>query len=141
MRKFFLLGLSCLSGMMMYSQDQGIATIKQLNEDWIGAYPKKDTATLSRIFSEDFILVNAAGKKMTKSDVLRNAAKQEVAFSHVDSAEIKMLSPDVGVIVAYASFVIKSDGKESKGQTCYQDIYVKRKERWYAVCAHVTSLP
>jgi hypothetical protein len=77
---------------------------------------------------------------MTKKDIIGNLDKQETMSAKIDSVDVKLLTDNVGVVIAYTTFVLKSDGKEMTGQNCYQDIYVKRKGKWMAVTAHVTLL-
>ena len=57
-----------------------------------------------------------------------------------DSVDVRMASPDVAVLNAWANFTFKANGKQMTGKNCYQDIYVKTKGKWQAVSAHVTSL-
>jgi len=123
------------------AQNKDVELLKQLNNDWIGSYPKKDVATLKNILADDFVLINGKGMKMTKESILRNLPNQPIISSHVDSASVRMLNAETGIVTGYASFVFKDDsGKENSGRTCYQDIYVKRKDKWQAVSAHVTNL-
>ena len=120
------------------AQTQDIAAIKQLNADWIHNYVKKDSATWNRIYADDFVLVNPAGKKMTKRDIL-SSPFQPISAADVDFAEVQ-IHGDIGLIHAKCSFTIVADGKETKGSTDYLDVYEKRNGRWWAIAAHVTYL-
>ena len=124
----------------VFSQSKDIKILKKLNSDWINSYPTKDTATLNKIFANDFVLISHNGTKMTKNDIINNLSKQETVSVKIDSVEVKLLTDNVGVVTAYATFVLKSDGKEMTGKNCYQDIYMKRENKWVAVNAHVTLL-
>ena len=64
----------------------------------------------------------------------------QIISAHVDSARVRLLNAETGIVTGYASFVLKDGGKEVTGRTCYQDVYVKRNEKWQAVSAHVTNL-
>ena len=123
-----------------FSQSKDIEILKNLNKDWINSYPTKDSMTLNRIFADDFVLINHRGARMTKKDIISNLDKQETLSTNIDMVDVKLLADNVGVVTAYTTFVLKSDGKEMTGQNCYQDIYVKRKGKWMAVMAHVTLL-
>lgn len=122
------------------AQAKEMNELRKMNEDWIASYPKKDSATLNKIFADDFVLINPVGMKFTRNDIINNLAKQQVTLAHVDSADVRMLTHDVAIITAYASFKFIVDGKEQSSRTCYQDIYMMRNGRWQAVSAHVTSL-
>ena len=117
-----------------------MVVLEKLNHDWIASYPHKDAATLNTILADDFVLVNGKGVQMTKGDIIGNLPKMPIISAHVDSAHVRMLNAETGIVTGYASFVLKDGDKETKCRTCYQDIYVKRKEKWQAVSAHVTNL-
>jgi len=121
-------------------QTNDIEAIRKLNHDWIYSYPTRDTATMARIFGDDLILISPGGMKMNKQTILRNVMNQTTVSIKIDSADIKLLSPDIGIITAWLSFVTKDNGKNVPGRNSYQDVYIKRKGRWYAVVAHVTLL-
>ena len=122
------------------SQKRDIEALTKLNQDWLNSYPKKDTATLAKIFADDFILISPKGVKMTKRDIIANLDKQETVSVGIDSLDIRLLTKKAGIITVYTTFVLKTDGKEITGKNCYQDVYVKRKGKWLAVAAHVTLL-
>lgn len=122
------------------SQKKDIEALTKLNQDWLNSYPKKDTATLAKIFADDFILISPKGVKMTKRDIIANLDKQETVSVCIDSLDIRLLTKKTGIITVYTTFVLKIDGKEITGKNCYQDVYVKRKGKWLAVAAHVTLL-
>ncbi|HTD39293.1 MAG TPA: nuclear transport factor 2 family protein [Mucilaginibacter sp.] len=134
-----LAGILCYCNCFAQSKDEKM--IKKLNEDWIASYVTKDTATMSRIFANDLVLVNPAGKKFYKKDILKGvvAPGQEYLSSKVDSADVRLFG-NVGIINAKITVAMKSDGKTSIIKTCYMDVYEKRNGRWYAVAAHVTRL-
>jgi uncharacterized protein (TIGR02246 family) len=140
MRETMIWTILTLISQTGFSQSKDIEILKSLNTEWINSYPTKDSTTLNNIFADDFVLINHKGVKMTKKEIVDNLARQEIVAAKVDSVDVKLLADDVGVIIAYATFILKSDGKEMTGRNCYQDIYVKRKGKWMAVMAHVTLL-
>jgi hypothetical protein len=133
----FTLVLICTN---VIAQDKDVTELKKMNEEWIHSYPKKDTAMLNRIFADDFVLINPKGIRFIKKDVIDNIGKQQINFVNVDSAAVRILTKDVAIITAYTTFKLMDNGKELTGKNCYQDVYIKRKDRWQAVSAHVTLL-
>jgi hypothetical protein len=124
----------------VFSQNKDIEILKTLNREWPDSYPTKDAATLNRIFADDFVLISHTGTKMTKKNIIDNLNNQETVSVSIDSLDVKLLTENVGVVTAYTTFVVKSDGKDMTGKNCYQDIYMKRNGKWVAVNAHVTLL-
>jgi len=137
--------LSFLSVFLSFNasgQSPDIETIKKLNEDWLSSIPKRDSSMLSKILADDFIMIGPNGSRQTRNDNLLNlfSPTVEINSAHIDSVEVRLLTPDVGILSAWTTFEMKVDGKASTGKNCYQDIYMKRKNKWVAVSAHVTLL-
>jgi uncharacterized protein (TIGR02246 family) len=135
----FLLPIFLASSLGARAQSADIDAVKQLNADWIHNYVAKDPATFNRIFAEDFILINPAGKKYTKADMLANLGSQKITAGKVDTAEVQ-IHGNIGLIHARCSFTMMAEGKETNGQTDYLDVYEKRNGRWWAIAAHVNYL-
>ncbi|MCF2505674.1 nuclear transport factor 2 family protein [Dyadobacter sp. CY107] len=117
------------------------AVIKQMNTQWLQSYPKRDTAALSRILANDFIMISPTGKKLSKADILQNVLTpdQQIINVSIDSTDLQIVN-NVGLLTAYTSFVLKDKEKILKGKNCYSDVYIKRKGTWVAINAHVTLL-
>ncbi|HSZ85383.1 MAG TPA: nuclear transport factor 2 family protein [Puia sp.] len=123
-----------------FSQHKDVEEIKKLNYDWINCYVTKDIVTYRKIFADDFLLISPGGKKFSKEQTVNNLNNQQITSTHIDSVDVRLLTNDVGILTGYITFVTKDGGKNVTGRTCYQDIYIKRKGRWYAVSAHVTLI-
>jgi uncharacterized protein (TIGR02246 family) len=137
-----LLIFALLTASLAHAQSDDVAAIKALNEAWIHGYATKDTAALSHIWADDFVLVNPAGMRVYKQDLLHNMASPTAHFlsSRVDTVEVHVFG-NIGYIMARAAFVTTDDsGKETKGKTDYLDVYEKRKGHWVAIAAHVIYL-
>lgn len=124
------------------AQNKDADAIKKLNAEWIASYVTLDTATLSRIYADDIILINPSGKAMHKKELLNNVIKpghDEYVSTHVDTASVRLFG-NIAIINAEVTGVVKAEGKTVTGRVGYMDVYEKRKGRWYAIAAHVTSL-
>ena len=139
---FYLFLLLVFSFYTTHAQNADIEVIKKLNLDWLNAYPTKDSLTLSRVLADDFILITPQGTSENKKDNLLNLLSPKIEFISVviDSANVRLLTPEIGILTAWTSFTFKFAGKETKAKNCYQDVYMKRKNKWFAVQAHVSSL-
>ncbi|HVV55041.1 MAG TPA: nuclear transport factor 2 family protein [Mucilaginibacter sp.] len=124
-----------------FAQNKDTQILKKLNHDWISSYVTKDTATMSRIFADDLVLVSPNGKTFHKKDILTNVISpaQEYTSAKVDTVSVRLIG-NVGLVSAKASVVAKTNGKPSTIRTSYLDVYEKRKGRWYAVASQVALL-
>ena|ERR1700688_4187501 len=118
-----------------------IETVKKLNRDFLNSIVNRDTATLSNILADDFILINPGGMKRNKADNLAGvlASNQKISVD-IDSVEVRLLSGDIGLVTAWTDNKIEADNKETRFKICYQDVYMKRRNKWVAVAAHVSLL-
>ena len=123
-----------------FAQNKDITDLKKINEDWLHSYITRDPATMNKIFADDFILINPKGAKWRKADVINNLSKQETVSVNADSVDVRLLNDNTAIITAYCSMVLKVDGKDVHAKNCYQDVYLKRKNEWQVVAAHVTLL-
>jgi uncharacterized protein (TIGR02246 family) len=126
-----------------FGQSTDLATIKQLNQQWLNALVKNDSAALANILADDFILINPAGARRTKADNESNLRQpnQEVTSIQIDSEDVRLLSGDVGIITVWTTNNITMGTEKTVLKICYMDIYQKRNNKWKAVAAHVTLLP
>ena len=133
---------SFLAPLLSLGQTQEIEAIKKTNVQWLNCYVKRDTSTLGKILANDFVLIAQNGLPQTRQEVLSGmlSPNMETISIKVDSANVRLLSPDVALLNAWSTFVYKFNGNEMTGKTSYLDVYVKRKGRWMAVTAHVTGL-
>ena len=139
-RTIAALTIVLLIGGSVSAQSDDVSAIKALNTAWIHAYKTKDTAIVSRIWADDIVLINPAGKKMTKPEMLHNMVSgPDMQSAVVDSADVRLLG-NVGLIMAHVTFTLTLDGKVTTGHTGYLDVYEKRNGRWVCIAAHVTSL-
>jgi len=142
MKKISILVAAILYCGCCSAQSKDADEIKKLNAQWIASYVTLDTATLSRIYADDIILVNPSGKIMHKKEMLNNLVKpghDEYVSTKVDTASVRLFG-NSGIINAEVTGVVKADGKNSTIRVCYMDVYEKRKGKWYAIAAHVTLL-
>ena len=139
-RPIAALTIAILTSLVASAQSDDAAAIKALNIAWIHAYKTKDTAVVSRIWADDMILINPAGKKMTKPEMLHALATgPDFQSAEVDTADVRLFG-DIGLITAHLTFTFTVDGKVTTGHTGYLDVYQKRKGKWVCIAAHVTSL-
>jgi len=117
----------------VFAQERDVEVIKKLNNDWLNAYPKRDTSTLSKILSDDFILITSHGAKVDKKSLISaigNSAEDSIAFEN-KTVEVKIYG-DVACLTGYGiSTAYEKEGPDI-GNNCYQSIFVRRNNVWKA---------
>ncbi|HEX3386752.1 MAG TPA: nuclear transport factor 2 family protein [Mucilaginibacter sp.] len=142
MKKILILVAATFVCSFCFAQSKDADEIKKLNAEWIASYVTSDTATLSRIWADDIVLTNPAGKAVEKKDMLNNVVKpghDEYISTRVDTASVRLFG-NIGIINAEVTGVVKAGDKTATVRVGYMDVYEKRKGRWYAIAAHVTLL-
>ena len=143
MRRVTFFFICCLAASInSTAQNNDVQTLTKLNRQFLDALVNKDSVSLGKILASDFQLINPGGMKRSRSDNMAMAAApgQRVNSIVIDSISVRMLTNDVGLVSAWTTNSITSEGKEITLKISYQDVYQKRKNRWYAVSAHVTVL-
>ncbi len=124
-----------------FAQNSDIEILKKLNHDWISAYPTHDTATMSRIFADDLVLISPNGKAFHKKDILKNLMSPDPEYisTKVDTVSVRLFG-NIGLVNAKTTGVVKANNQTNTFQTCYLDVYEKRNGRWYAVASQVALI-
>lgn len=125
-----------------FGQKEELEAIKKVNKQWLDCFPNRDSATLRNILAGDFIMIDPNGSSQNKQNNLKMlmSPDMETLSVTIDSVNVRLLSPAIGVLYGWCHFTFKVNGNEMKGKTSYQDIYMKRKGKWVAVSAHVAHL-
>jgi uncharacterized protein (TIGR02246 family) len=141
--KRVLLFAIILTGFSLSSnaQNADAITIKKLNREWLDAIVQEDSASLKRILSDDFVLINPGGMRRTKADnIPTHNPGHQVTNIVIDSQDLRFLSDEVGIITVWTTNYITQGEEKMVLKICYMDIYQKRNNQWKAVAAHVTML-
>ena len=143
MKRIYLITLLLANcSLVSFAQNGDAAVIQQLNQDWLNALVKGDSASLGKILADDFILINPGGQRRTKADNLSNmhVPGQQITGITIDSENLRMLSDELGMITVWTTNYISSGTEKIILKICYMDIYQKRNNQWKAVAAHVSLL-
>jgi ketosteroid isomerase-like protein len=137
---FFVL-LSCVFS-VVFSQPKDLEIIKKINLDLINAYPKKDTASLSRIFADDIIFINTSGVRLKKNEILLRIMEpgRQYISATLDSPLDARIIGNTCIVVGKTTFVRKLEGVRSELKSSFMSVYEKRKGKWLIVASHFTLL-
>jgi uncharacterized protein (TIGR02246 family) len=117
--------------------------ILKLFEDGDRALIAADLAELSRIFADDYIQYDEAGKSFTKQDVLNNLDTGAIRYISMVSTgrRIRLLSEDVAIVHGSETDEVEQDGRRFPVRYVYMDVVVKRNGKWQIVASQLSKTP
>ena len=112
-----------------------LATLLELNEDYIRSVQTSDVRRFDEILADDFRCSNPDGSLIDRARFLEQTARP-VTISNLQAHEVDVrLMGDFAIIHARTSYTAP-DGRPGSGR--YTDVWARRDGRWLAVSAHVT---
>ena len=112
-----------------------VATLEQLNRDYITSVQTSDVRRFDEILAEDFLCSNPDGSLVDRKAFLAQTARP-VTISNLQAQDVVVrIIGDVAIIHARTTYTLP-DGRAGSGR--YTDGWARRNGRWLAVFAHVT---
>lgn len=116
--------------------------IIQLEKQMFAAIQKKDTAAISRILADDFVLrtpgAPPADKKAFLAAIQGIPAEIVAVWSEDLAANIY---GDTGVLTGTQLARVRDGGKEAVSAQAFTDIFIRRGGRWQLALAHSVEIP
>jgi uncharacterized protein (TIGR02246 family) len=115
--------------------------IRQLMSELANAQLKGDTATLDRIWADDFTFTNSSGEVQTKAQRLAEIKSGELKFDSLSRDEVQVrVYGDTAVVTSRGIVKGQRQGQDLSGQSRSTTVYVKRQGRWQVVAQQVTRI-
>lgn len=118
--------------------------LRELSRRWDEASMGRDTATLARILSDDFVYTNASGAVLSKQDYLMSFIKApDMTQQTFTSEDLSIrIYGDVAVVTGRSSWKGRARGKGQvvDAQFRFTDVWVKRNGSWQAVATQATAI-
>lgn len=112
-----------------------VATLEQLNRDYITSVQTSDVRRFDEILAQDFLCSNPDGLLVDRKAFLAQTARP-VTISSLQAHDVLVrIIGDVAIIHARTTYTL-ADGRAGSGR--YTDVWARRDGRWLAVSAHVT---
>jgi ketosteroid isomerase-like protein len=116
--------------------------LRQLEREWDGAIVRKDTATLDRILSDDFVYIDSVGGINPKADIIQGLKNSEAVIEPFETEDVVVrVYGNTAILTGRFTQKATYKGQTFTGQFRYTDVYVKRENRWQAVSAHASRIP
>ncbi len=127
-----LRGLRREAGMQNASD---LATLTELNRDYIRSVQASDVQRFDQILAKDFLCSLPDGSLIDRQRFLERTA-QPPGITDLEAHDVQVrLMGDFAIIHAWTTFT-NADGRRGSGR--YTDVWARRDGRWLAVSAHVT---
>jgi uncharacterized protein (TIGR02246 family) len=112
--------------------------ILALHEDGDRALMSADLAALARIFADDYVQYNEAGKPFTKQDVLKNFQTGAIRYPSIVSTgrQIRIFG-DTAVVHGSESDEVERNGERFAVRYIYLDVLRKRGGEWKLVASQL----
>ena len=112
-----------------------LATLEQLNRDYISSVQNSDVRRFDQILAEEFYCSNPDGSLVDRKGFLAQTAKP-VAIKNLKAEDVKIrILGDFAIIHAQTSYTTP-DGQQAHGR--YTDCWARQNGKWLAVSAHVS---
>lgn len=112
-----------------------LATLLELNQDYIRSVQTSDVARFEEILSDDFLCSLPDGSLIDRKRFLEQTVLP-VKISNLEAHDVNVrLMGDFAIIHARTTYTA-ADGRPGSGR--YTDVWARRNGRWLAVSAHVT---
>jgi ketosteroid isomerase-like protein len=112
-----------------------LATLLDLNRDYINSVQTSDVDRFDEILSEEFYCSNPDGSLVDRAGFLKQTAVPvKISGLAAHDVQVRILG-DVAIIHARTSYTMP-DGRAGAGR--YTDVWARQHGRWLAVSAHVT---
>ena len=114
-----------------------LATLLELNRDYIRSVQMSDVPRFREILADDFLCSLPDGSLLDRDRFLEQTAIP-VKISNLEAHDVDVrLMGDFAIIHARTTFTTP-DGRPGAGR--YTDVWARRDGKWLAVSAHVTRL-
>ncbi len=116
-------------------------TIRRLDSERSQAIVRGDTATLERIYADDYSAVGTSGAVRNKAqaiaDVKSGALKME--SQSFDNVNVRVYG-DAAIVTGVATQKGQDKGRDISGQSRFTRVYVKRNGQWQIVAGHASRV-
>lgn len=117
------------------SMSSDLATLLELNQDYIRSVQTSDVRRFEEILSDDFLCSLPDGSLIDRESFLEQTARP-VQISNLEAHDVNVrLMGDFAIVHARTTYTT-ADGRPGSGR--YTDVWARRDGRWLAVSAHVT---
>ncbi len=115
--------------------------LKKMEKDRAAAVVKGDVATLEKLTSDDYILINANGQLSDKPTTMNNIKTGNIKLTANDVSDLKVrVYGNTAVVTGKSDAKGSIGGRELKGPVMFTRVYVKKNGKWQSVAFQQTPI-
>jgi ketosteroid isomerase-like protein len=116
------------------------AVLNQM-EKWITALKRNDIRLLDEIIADDFKIVDADGRVLSKEQDLETVKSGDVKFESISTEDVKVfVYGDTAIVSGIAEHTFNYKGRASTIRERFFDVFQKRKGRWWVIASSPTAM-
>lgn len=116
-------------------------TLKALEEKWVAALTKSDTATLDSILSDSYVDTDEHGQRTDKQGVLSVLKSGDLKFESIKLSDMQVHRyGDAAVVTGAAVQAGNFKGQPLMPKIVFTDTFVRQNGKWRAVASHRSGM-
>jgi uncharacterized protein (TIGR02246 family) len=129
--------LACAASTAAADQNAGqtqAQAVEALERELVAAIAKTDLATYDRIVADDYVVVEASGREITKPEVVASYRSGARRYTNLDIFDVRArVFGDTAVVSARTKGLRREGDRDVPNNVRYIRVYSKRDGRWRAV--------
>jgi uncharacterized protein (TIGR02246 family) len=120
----------------------GDAELKAISQQWLDAYQKGDTAFLTKLYADDYFVVEPDGAVTSRAEDIKSVADKTFVLKSATTSDFKcrMMGENSACVTALLKLTGTAEGREFSGDYRALDVYEKKDGKWMAVVSQVTKV-
>jgi ketosteroid isomerase-like protein len=112
-----------------------------LENKWVGALVKSDTATLDSIFADTYVDTDEQGHRSDKQGVISVLKSGELKMESIRLSDMKVYEyGDAAVVTGSASQAGNFKGQPVTATIIFTDMFIRQNGKWRAVASHRSAV-
>jgi Domain of unknown function (DUF4440) len=117
--------------------DTTAQTLTSLEDKWVAALTKSDTATLYSILSKTYVDTDEHGQRTDKRGVLSALKSGDLKFQSIKLSDMQVYGySDAAVVVGTAAQAGNFKGQPLTAKIVFTDTFIRQNGKWWAVASH-----
>ena len=121
--------------------DATAQTLKALEEKWVAALTRSDTATLDSILSDSYVDTDEHGQRTDKQGVLSVLKSGDLKFESIKLSEMQVHQYGSAAVVTGAAVQAGTfKGQPLMPKIVFTDTFIEKNGKWRAVASHRSGM-